>query len=267
MSIFSYLKYEEFIESKLKEQRGTYRYKTQLAEAAGWQPSFFSQVLAGKTILMPHHAVGLAQFWALTESETEYFVELVHFARAGGADHRRYIERRLKKLRVENENLSLRYKKETFSTDFGKAAVYYSSWHYTAVHMLLTVPAFRTSEKISKRLGISVEAVQAALRVLENLGLATKQGVQWSATNHNIHIEKSSPLHQLNHHHWRQQSILRSVDQRQEDLLYTALYSLSVSDWLRIRALCLKFIDESRGIVQASPAEELICFTMDVFKV
>lgn len=83
MIVYEATNYKEFIDAKIISYRMVRGYKTKLAKAAGFSPSFLSQVIHGHVELTPEHALRLAQFWEMDEKETDYFMLLVDHSRAG----------------------------------------------------------------------------------------------------------------------------------------------------------------------------------------
>ena len=63
----------------------------------GCQKSFPLQVLNSTPEISPDHAIQLCEFWSLPDAEADYFIDLVHLARAGSKVRQRYLMRRIKK--------------------------------------------------------------------------------------------------------------------------------------------------------------------------
>jgi hypothetical protein len=74
-------------------------------------------------------------------------------------------------------------------------------------------------------------------------------------------------LNAVNHLNWRQRGFQKLAETEQEGIHYTAVHSLSADDYLVIRNLILKMLEDSRKVVEPSKEEELICLCCDVFKV
>lgn len=267
MGLFSSLNYKDFLQSKIQEHKDEYGYKSKLAEAAGCQKSFLSQVLNSHVHLTPEHALGLAQFWSLLQREREYFLELVNYARAGTPELSHYLRDKLKRLKSDHEHLGKRFEQPTLHVSEDSAALYYSSWHYSAIHILITIPQFRTVPKIARRLEVSESVVLAVLKQLETLELVERSGDAWSATKKSVHLSKDSVFNMINNGNWRQKAQTESQQRNNQSIHYTGVYSMSLSDMETLRDMTFEFLDQTRNVVTRSKEEDLICFTCDLFRV
>jgi len=266
MSIFNYLNYKNFIVSKIQRNRHLKGYQGLLSKAAGCQRPYLSQVLNGKAHLSLDHIAGIADFLELSELETDYFIELINFSRAGTQNLKKLIKRRLKRLKDDNENLKLRFQKPSIE-DQRYQSTYYSSWHWAAVHVLLSIPEYSTVNSIAKRLGLQPDRVLYILKELESFGLTNKSSRGWVPLDKHIHVSKDSPHHIINHMIWRNKANSRCSESTTDSIFYTGVHSLSKNDYEVIKRKLLNEIDQAHSIVSPSNAEEIICFNLDFFKV
>jgi uncharacterized protein (TIGR02147 family) len=268
MSLFKSLDYVDVVRAKIDENRGTYGYKGQLAKAGGFPASLLSQVLSGTAHISPDHALGLADFWRLRELEKEYFLLLVSLARAGTKRLREHLKARLDQLRKDSENLAKRLEKQDFTAEATKLAVYYSSWHFTAIHILLTIPDFQTPAAIAKKLGLDLPLVTDALQSLKDMGLAKRSEDRWVPTNSNLHLSRSSPFSRLHHRHWREKAIAAFNEKNTSLIPYSALYSLKRSEVESLKDLIFATIQKSRAFAESQERpDELVCVVFDLFYV
>jgi hypothetical protein len=105
VSLFEANHYRDFINAKITTYFKVRGYRTRLAKAAGFSPSFLSQVMHETVELTPEHAIRLAQFWEMNETETEYFMLLVDHGRAGSIILRNHIKSRMEKMKAEVSKL------------------------------------------------------------------------------------------------------------------------------------------------------------------
>ena len=265
-SVFEYKSYLDFLKKMIAINKNTYGYKAKLAEAAGCQRSFLSQVLAGQTNFGPEHAIGLTVYWDLSSAETDYFLTLVSYARASIRSLKEYFAEKLELAKKDQENLARRITDKTILPDI-KAATFYSTWQYLAITILLTIREYRTVLAVAQRLNLSLEAVETSLNELRELNLVAKSGQQWVVTNNTIHLPSDSKFNSLNHSHWRNRAVQDSLLSENGSVHYTSVCSVSLEDAEKLRQLVFKLIDESRKIVAPSSEEELFCLTCDWFKV
>lgn len=267
MNIFRYLNYIKYISDIAKKNSSHYGYKAQMAKAAGCQRSYFSQVLAEKAELMPEHALGLCEFWQLSKTESEYFLNLVHHSRASTPNLKKYYLEKIKQMQIDQENLAKKFSESTILPD-AKAAIYFSHWQNIAVLMSLTIPELQKPEKIAHRFEIPLATIMKTLEILKNLELAEQlQDGRWRTTNQTIHIQRESPYNTLNHLNWRRLAVDRSFASPLEGIHYTSVATLSRQDVILIKDLVMKLIEDTRKVIGPSTEEELYCLTCDWFKV
>ncbi len=265
MDVFNYDDYKSFLRATIKSssERG---YLTRLAEAAGCQKSYFTQVLHHQVNFTPEHAASLCRFWNFDDTEEDYFIELVNYSRAGTQLLKNRIQKKLKQIKEEKNVLSKRFKTEDI-TDEQSQAFYYSSWLISAIHMAITIFELQTVKDLAKHFRIDEPEVSKILEQLSKIGLAVKKGHSWSATNKIIHLPRNSIFNSMNHLNWRNQAIVDAQAQKKESIHYTSITSLSRKDFYEIQRLVLKFIDQKRKIITPSKEELLGCFTCDWFEV
>lgn len=266
MDIFTFQSYKAVLRASIKENQSQRGYKSQLAEAAGCQRAYLSQTLNSHVQLTPEHALNLADFWGLPALEKEFFIELVNYERAGSEKLRQYSLQRLTKFREKNSNISLRLKKPGIQ-DPSLQVSYYSSWHFSAIHILLTIPGYNTVESLAKKINLREDVVRQALGTLKALGLVKQNGPQWTSVSFDLHLSKDSPMNTWNHSNWRQRAVLDSQSPNSQGTHFTSVYSMSQSDFEKLKGELLKFIERSRQLALASPEEKLVSFTCDLFAV
>ncbi len=266
MNLFQCLDYKLFLRFQVKREAGQYGYKSRLAEAAGCQKSFLSQVLNGSVHLTLEHALGMATFWQLGAAETDYFYDLVSLARAATREHRDYLQAELKRLRNDHENLAKRFSEAATIPD-ADAAIYYSTWHYTAIHYLLSADAYQTKERICQRLNCSEETVSKVLNQLQKMGLARSHGQRWSMDQRSFHLPKDSSFSAINHSHWRTRAVENSFAGNERDIHYTSVGTIDLEALKTLRQMTFDYIASMRKTIGASGAEDLFCFSCDFFRV
>jgi uncharacterized protein (TIGR02147 family) len=266
MNVFIYSEPIELILGFIEENKSLGKIKTRMARAANCKLSYFSNVLTGKANLTMDQAFGLSRFMGLSEAETEFFLVLVQESRAGTFEFRQHLNFRMKDLRQTEFKLSRKLSKNEKLT-IEQVKTYYSSWHYQAMHMLLTIPKFGRIENLADRLNLSLELILAKLKVLEQLGLAEKKGEYWKAVLKDIHIPIHDPSSLGNQIQWKMQSIQDLQNPNTDGLHYSAVHSLSLNDIQKMKAMIMEFIEQSRELVKSSQEEDIINFQIDFFKV
>jgi hypothetical protein len=136
-----------------------------------------------------------------------------------------------------------------------------------AIHILITIGKFRAIDKIARRLGLPNSTIQESLEQLAKIGLAVKKDSEWHPTQNDIYLPKDSVLTTMNHSNWRARAVLDAYKREAGGIHYTAVHSLSRSDYEKIKEMILTFLDQTRAVVRPSPEEELACITLDWFVV
>lgn len=259
--------YRAVLKRKLSQEGSTRGYRTSLAKAAGCQLAYISHVLAGHAEFTPDQAAGLCDFWNFDELQSEYFLTLTHIARAGSPRLLARLHKRLNDLRRENRKTQgSRLSHETYDPE--RVVEYYLDWAVCGVHACLMVPGLNDTKKICERLGLEEPRINQALRLLQDLGFAVREGASWKATTRFFHASDENKFARLHHRNWREQSVeaMNRVPTPKENLHYTAIHSLSREDLNKIRALIKDLITQSHTLVRASGEETLACVAIDWFE-
>jgi uncharacterized protein (TIGR02147 family) len=255
----------EILQAKINQNQNSRGYKALLANAAGCQRSFLSLVLTGKHILTQEHGIGLATYWGMTSVERDFFLQLINFERAGTEALRNFYQERIDSLRKGANDLATRFQVDSLPLE--TMSIYYSTWLYPAVHMLLTVPSYQTTSSLSERLKLPTTTIKGVLDTLVKLGIIEESSKRFETIKKVVHLPKNSPLNQTNHGNWRQYSVNKSVFSTETDVHYTAVYSLSNRDKYRLQNLILEFIERTRQLVAPSAEEDVVAVLIDYFTV
>jgi uncharacterized protein (TIGR02147 family) len=264
--IFSFNSYRNFIRSWIEAQDKSRGLHVQMCKAMECQSAHLSRVLQEKIHLTMDQVFLLSQFLGLSQSESAYFLKLAEYDRAGNSRYRRQLFEDLTQMKRAQENLSKRFQENRIE-DVEKEMTYYSSWHWTAIHFITAIKTYQTPNRIAERLGLTVGFVKSSLELLEKFKLVKKEGDLWVLNSGSIHLPKTSPLNTIQHGNWRARAVLKSQDIKDDGVHYTLVQSISEKDFEIIKQLLLKAIDDYKKIANPSESEELICFSLDFFRV
>ncbi len=264
--IFDYTIYKDYLRAIIKEKSSQRGFQSALAKAAECQPSYLSQVLTGKAELIPDHAAKMAPFIGLSLSETEYFIELVNLARANSHELKKILSDKISQRAEKKSDLSERIpgmeRIKEFIENF-----YFTSWHWSAIHMATSIPEFQSAEAIADRLSLSQGRVMEVLQKLESCGFVQVNNSRWTYEKGGGHLPAQSVMTELNHTHWRHRALLDIQNQQKQALHYTSVFSMSKKDIDPLREFFFKTIASSRSITDPSDSQEIFCFNLDFFKV
>src|SRR5262249_53933290 len=138
-TIFQYTEYKSYLSAILRSSGEGRGRRTKLAAALGCRAGFVSQVLNGSSHFSLEHRVQVAAFLDLKGQEREYFMLLLHHAKAGSVKLRQHYETLIKRAVEERNEIKSRIPR-THSLSEADCATYYGNWTYALVHMALSVP-------------------------------------------------------------------------------------------------------------------------------
>ena len=237
------------------------------AEALNCQRSYLSRVISEELHLTPDHGYNLALYLKLTKDERDYFLTLIDFERAATHEYKTFLEIKLSDLRKKNESIPERTDRKKFSIE-AHAASYFSSWIWTAIHFLTSIPGYQNSDEIADRLGLKKETVLNYLEELAKQDFVerTSQG-KWRYRSGEFHAPKDSPLTLLHHQNWRGRALIDAQDFNKESLHFTGVLTLSKEDFEKIKELLLDSLSRVSQISGPSDPQECVALTLDFFKV
>lgn len=261
--IYSFSNYKDYLREVIKANSAVRGYKTLLAKAAGCQLAYLTQVLNSKVQLTPDHAIGLSSFWQLGELEQEYFFLLVDLDRAATPLLKNHLKQRLAKIKDQVENIGRRLRKPEINTKWQEQ--FYSSWHWLAMAIAVTVPKYQSAEALSARLHLPADFTVRTLQKLESMGIIKNDRGRWKPLLQDFHLPKESFFTAANHANWRERAVFDSQQKNSSSLHYTSVYSLSLADFEKVKAELHAVIDKTRAMILKSPEEELAALTLDWF--
>jgi uncharacterized protein (TIGR02147 family) len=265
MNIFKCLEYRDILEEKIHQYNEKRGYLTQLALAAHCQKSYLTLVRQKKVHFTLEHGMALCEYWEFSDLETDYFLELINFERAGLSSLKEKIRKRLVQLRKSNEDLSQRFAQPKPQNSTVELA-YYGNWYMSAIHVMVNIPRFQMAPSIAVHLGLPTDTVKRGLEKLLELGFVKFVDGRWLPGHGSLHLPRESPATSMNHQNWRMRAILDSHNDESNGLHYTAVQTLKVSDFEKIKEMIQQFLDHQRKIVVDSPEEELAVLCFDWFQ-
>lgn len=264
-SVFDSHDYKQFLRDLGEVRRRGFR--KALAEACQCQTAYVSQVLNAEYHFSVEQAEAATRFLEMSKEEARYFVLLVAMQRAGTPALRSFFGDQLKELRERHQQVQTRVK---ISATLGEEHhdVYYSSWHYSAVHIAITIPRLRTRAALGKALRIPPRKLGEVLEYLCSVSLIEKQGDRYLPGSTQLHLPGGSPHISRHHANWRSQSLaLLDSEHVGDDLRYSVVASLSEADAKKVKALLMQSIAETVQVIKESPEERLYSFNVDFFRV
>ncbi|MGK5085548.1 TIGR02147 family protein [Bdellovibrionota bacterium FG-1] len=263
-TLFDFKDYRSYLKYVLPTGGHLRGSRIRLAEALGVQKGFISAVLHDKGEFSLEQAFRISRFLAHSEEEREFFLLLVQMARAGSKDLEGHFLNKINAMLVGRREIRERISTQATLSEADQL-VYYSSWHYTAIHMCLMISGLRTPDGIARYLGLPTRAVSKILAFFVKTGLAEQRGTAYIAGPTRIHIASDSHFVSKHHTNWRMQAI-QSMDRTQsEDLHYSLVMSISKGAAEKIREILLNSIQTTEPVIREAKDEGVYAMTIDLF--
>lgn len=267
LSIYSFNDYKKFILEWLEKTplQGRGQRKL-LAEAIGCQTPFITHVLTGDYHFSLEQAEACSRWLELNEAETEFYLLLVNYQRAGTKTLKNLFEKQINLKRAENSHLKKRLKFKDQMT-LEDQLIYYSHWYYAAVHMACLNSNTQTIEALKSHFNLTVPQLISALTFLTDHQFLEENKGRFKVLKPMLHLEKASPLLLQHHSQWRLKALESLPKNKNTDLFYSGVISLSQEDfeWLRERLSLV--LEEAIQRIKNSNDETLACLNFDWFEI
>ncbi len=250
-------------------------YNSRLAEAASCHSSHLSHVLGERGHLTPDQALAIADFWELPELQSDYFLSLVEFERAGTERLRRKVRARLDELKKEGKRFhgrtAARDEKPRVELSLADATKYCSHWYYSVIHCLLEVKAFRSELAIAEHLNLAPSIVSHAFENLERMKLIAKdsESGEWSVLQ-GVKYAGPDDLLTLMNSSQRLFSSYRRELRNPDDMNVTIISAVTKSELLAMRELlvsCLKDMTKMSAFNETKESETAMIICLDLFEI
>ncbi len=196
--------------------------------------------------------------------EGHFFLLLVQNERAGSSNLKKYFQDQLGQLAKKQFFLKHRLGEEPHLVGEDQT-IYYSSWIYAAVHVLVDIPEFQTKEALAKRLSLPLQRIADVLEFLVGTGLVLREGNLFRTGKKSIHLGSDSPLIYKHHANWRMRAISALDAKDEEALHYSSAITISYKDVPEIKSILVNTIKEIKARVRHTKEETPYCFSLDFF--
>jgi uncharacterized protein (TIGR02147 family) len=265
MNVYEANNYKPVLKRLLNDRRKAAKgVSRKLAEYLGVHPSLVSQVLTGSKDFSEEQLLVVCEFLGLGKLESKYLLALLQRERAGSVKLKVHFEEVIAQIRKDALKIANRaHRDKNLSGE--EESIFYSSWIYSAVHLMTTLKEPVTFDKIVKRLAVSPGRAQEALDFLISSQLVKQKGKVYEAGVRATHLGRSSPHLPKHHSAWRLKAIQRAEELSDDELMYTANFSISRKDFPVLREEMMQTIQRFLSIVKESPGEEVAQFNIDLF--
>ena len=216
-TIFEYEDYREFLGDFLAAQgKGA---KLRLAETLVCQPGYVSQILSGAANFSAEQAEKFAAELGWKAAMTQYFLLMVAHARAGTVGLRKHLAEEIRRQRGQALILKNRFNPEKVLS-LEDQATFYSSWHFGAIHVSVSIPDCETEAGLAAYLDLPLKRVNEVVQFLLEVGLI-KYGAdgRLAIGSTQVYVGADSPLISKHHTNWRLRAI-EAQDRYKENHLH-----------------------------------------------
>lgn len=266
-SLFNFKSYRAFLNERLKNmpKRGHGQLR-KLAEFLGVHTTLISQIFNGNKDFTFEQTALTAEFFGLTELESEYFLLLVQLERAGNQNLKNILNKQIEHIKKRAGELVNRVPVKAALTE-EQRAIFYSDWTYTTIGQLVAIKGLNTIDAIAEYLDMPRTQVAKVLEFLVESGLCLQENGKYKIGPTRTHVESTSPWVRIHHINWRQKAIEQINREYPTKLHYTCPVTLSKTDSAKIREMIIKFIESVNAVVDPSESQELHCINIDWFHV
>jgi uncharacterized protein (TIGR02147 family) len=267
MTCFEYRDYKKYVRDRISimPKKG-YGQFAKIADFLSINSVNVTQIFKGDRNLSVEQACLLAEYFGLSNLESEYFVGLVEHSRAGHYKLKNMIQKRLDEIAKKSENLKDRLTARVEITDEAKA-MFYSNWYFSGVRLATSIKTLQTADEISAYFNIPLPTVNRVLEFLQIHGLVKENNNKFSMGASSTHLESTSPLIGRHHSNWRNKAIEKVNFLDSDELALSMPCSLSKSARAKIRKELIEAISRITALIDDSPEEELACLNIDWFKI
>ena len=244
--------------------RSGYGQMQKLAAFLSVHPTLISQVFRGPKNLTSEQAMKAAEYFGLTERESDFFFALIERERSGTLPLKRYWQRRLDSLKDENRVVANRIA-PTLQLSHEQRIEFYSSWEYSATRLATSISRHQTADALAERLGLSAKRMGDILEFLLATGLCVQKKGHLEMGAARTHIPAGSPLASRHHLNWRLKALEAHSNLRKHELAFSAPVSIGRNDKDKAREIMLEAIEKVSNLVSKSEPEDLACLNIDWF--
>lgn len=265
-TIFNFQDYRSFLKNYLKELPKSHGVLKTWAAHLNVHSTLVSQVMMGQREFTEEQALELCDFIGLGSLEKDYLLELLRLERAGTNNLKKYHQTKLKELEKKALKLSERIETERKLTE-QESSIFYSSWIYSAIRLSCSLESGLTIDEISEKLSVPRSQILSAIEFLRSSGFVKQNGARFEIGTQYTHLGKGSPYLNRHHANWRIKALQKIDHLTDQELMYTAPFSISEKDFNVLREQMVAVIQDFLKTVKASEGETVACLNLDLFKV
>lgn len=189
---------------------------------------------------------------------------MIESARAGTKELRAHFEEELTSQREEFLNIRERVGDARTLTE-REQSVYYSSWHYLAVHVVSSLKGHNDAKSISASLNIPESIISNILLFLLQTGIVKEVKGSLEPGPTDVHLNRESPLIRQHHTNWRVAAIQSLMNDSKSNIHYSTVSTLSKEDAENLRSEMVALIERYIKVIKPSKEEVMYGFNLDFY--
>ncbi|MFN8945990.1 MAG: DUF4423 domain-containing protein [Pseudobdellovibrionaceae bacterium] len=262
--IFEFNDYKKYLRVRIEERpRGEL---SQLAEIAGCQRSYLSQVLGGKPHLTNEQAYRLSMAWNHTDLERDFFLLLLELKKALDVNYQSHLKNKITSIRKIVSDLG-KVVERSEPTDESINNVYYSSWMYSALHIATAIEGGMTTGLLAQKFSVPTITVDKVMKQLSDFGYVKKKGNAWIFMDGQRHLSKESNFIHQHHMNWRIKAVQANLENPLNGLHFTNIQAISLDDIEKLKDQLLRNLRDFQSIANPSSSQTVVNFSFDFFRV
>lgn len=236
-----------------------------LAQVLDVHSTFVSLVFQDKRDFSSEQAILVAQHFNLTVSETDYFLNLVQWAKASNRALKKFFHQKIIQAQEKSKKLDTRFEHErTLVSE--ERQIFYSSWHYSAIRIYTsTSEDGRSVEEIVEHFKMPRKIVVEALDFLNKCQLIVEKKNRYHVGPQRTYLEKGHPLLKCHHTNWRQKALNQYEEISDDEMMFTSTLSLSRKDFERLREHLATLVKTTSDVMKETQPEDVACLNIDFF--
>lgn len=266
-SIYLYKDYKKYVNDWIKQRPQNGRGQLQkMAKHLGVHSTMMSHVFKRDTHLSEEQSCVLTEYLGLNEQETHYFINLVQLARAGSKKLKDILAQELEKKRQLSQEVKSRIKDYRELKESDKA-IFYSSWHYSAIRLLANLDETNSVDQLQERLKLPRTKLNKILDFLISVGILKLEGEVYKTGISKIHLSADSPFIWKHHQNWRIKAMERYQKVEEDELMFTSPLTIGEKDIPIVKEKILGLIESVSQTVEKTEPDTLCCLNIDWVKI
>jgi hypothetical protein len=263
-SIYDHEDYREYLIERLDSAEFGRGARQKLASYIGCQPSFVSQVLAGRNELSLEHAHKINFFLNHGNEESQCFILMNLLSKAGSFELQKFLREQLNRIKENQMQVHKVVNKAELHKD--DLLYYYTNWLCVSMHMLAAVPKYQSAKVMQEKLGASDTEMLETINFLSRTGLLEVHGGVIKVGEAHLHLKKTSPYAQSATILTRLKVLEKLRLSDSHAINYTSNFTISKNAYDSLRRRILDFIVELDEHIQRDDPEAFCTLVLDLIE-